>query len=162
MKCGGGGVVEHFFNAVQLTIIPQWIFLSLILLSMTLIWFPTQQDTNDLTKTKMALGGFCWSIFNFKQMAATSRKHCRTDGQRSLRIWRVQAEDAAVRTSHKVQVILAVAPSRSSCSSFIQVNHITPLITDWLLLLNPIPIRLTCTSYQPSTKWIGWIKITHA
>ena len=40
------------------------------LLIMTLIWFPTQQDTNDLTKTKMALGGFCWSIFNFKQMAA--------------------------------------------------------------------------------------------
>ena len=62
------GVVELFFsNAVQLTIIPQWIF-PLTVVSVTLIWFPAQQDTNDLTKTKMALGGFCWSVFNFKQM----------------------------------------------------------------------------------------------
>ena len=37
---------------------------------MTWIWFPTQQDTDDLTTTKMALGGVRWSIFNFKQMVA--------------------------------------------------------------------------------------------
>ena len=69
---GGGGVggVEIFFpNAVKLTIIPSEI-LPFTGLSMTWIWFPTQQDTDDLTTTRMALGGFCWSIFNLKQMAA--------------------------------------------------------------------------------------------
>lgn len=66
--CQWSGSSRTFFsNAVQLTIIPQWIF-PFTVVSVTLIWFPAQQDTNDLTKTKMALGGFCWSVFNFKQM----------------------------------------------------------------------------------------------
>ena len=67
--CQWSGSGRTFFsNAVQL---PQWIF-PFTVVSMTLIWFPTQQDTNDLTKTKMALGGFCWSIFNFKQITAVA------------------------------------------------------------------------------------------
>ena len=68
---GEGGVVDLFFfpGAVHLTIIPQCFF-PFTGLSMTCIWFPTQQDTDDLTPTKMALRGCRWSIFNFKQMAA--------------------------------------------------------------------------------------------
>ena len=160
MKCGGRGVVEHFFKAVQLTIIPQWFFLSLYSVWR---WFDFQHNRTRMTRprqkwhSEISVGPSLTS--NKRQQICYKPEHCRTDGQRSLRIWKVQAEDAAVRTSHKVQVILAVAPSPSSCTSFIKVNHITPLITDWLLLLNPVPTRLTCNSYQPSTKWM---KLTQA
>ena len=52
--CQWSGSGRTFFsNAIQLTIIPQWIF-PFTVVSVTLIWFPAQQDTNDLTKTKMA------------------------------------------------------------------------------------------------------------
>ena len=46
MKCGGGGVVEHFFNAVQLTIIAQWIFLALYSLWR---WFDFQHNRTRMT-----------------------------------------------------------------------------------------------------------------
>ena len=46
MKSGGGGVVEHFFNAVQLTIIAQWIFLSLYSLWR---WFDFQHNRTRMT-----------------------------------------------------------------------------------------------------------------
>ena len=59
---GGRGSRRTFFfpEAVQLTIIPSEFFLSL-----DSVW--RGFDTDDLTTTKMALGGFCRSIFNLNK-----------------------------------------------------------------------------------------------
>ena len=122
--CQWSGSGRTFFsNAIQLTIIPQWIF-PLTVVSVTLILFPAQQDTNDLTKTKMALGGFCWSVFNFKQMTvdilqAGNTAEPTASGVYEFEEWWCRMLLYVRRTKCKCN-----CTERSSFTSFSQVNHI--------------------------------------
>ena len=121
------GVVELFFsNAVQLTIIPQWIF-PLTVVSVTLILFPAQQDTNDLTKTKMALGGFCWSVFNFKQMTVDILQAGNTAEPTASGVYEFEECWCRMLLYVSRTKCKCNCTERSSFTSFSQVNHITLL-----------------------------------
>lgn len=95
-----------------------------------------KKDTNDLTKTKMALGGFCWSIFNFKQMAADMLQAGNTAEPMASGVY--EFEECSWR------MLLYVR--RTKCKLFLQLHRaVHPVRASFRIVIglaNPVVIEL--------------------